>query len=188
MGSDIPTQLMRSVHLTLKFDTIHFNVFLFDVIATIGFGFISLSFFLKASVKTIAIIGVAIMFLHNLIPLAPASDASLFKRIFIAIFSPVAFPIGNGRLFVMGYPPIPWLAIMIIGFATGKLFVRPVAERKSIFVKIGLISLTLFLIIRAVNSYGDPFPFKTQKNPIFSFLSFINVTKYPHHCCFHLQR
>src|SRR6478752_1859873 len=54
------------VNFGVWFD-IHFDVFLFDVIATIGFGFIILSMLLKASVKTIAIIGLAIIFLHDLV-------------------------------------------------------------------------------------------------------------------------
>ena len=166
------------VNFGLWFD-IHFNLFFFEVIATIGLGFIILSLFLKASVKTIAIVGLAIIFLHNLVPLAPSSDASLFERIIIALFSPGAFPLGGGKLFVMGYPPIPWLGIMLIGFATGKLFELPAARRKSIFLKIGLAATALFIILRAMNVYGDPVPFTTQKNALYSFLSFINVTKYP---------
>ncbi len=166
------------VNFGLWFD-IHFNVFLFDVIATIGVGFIILSFFLKASVKTIAITGLAIIFLHNLVPLTPSTDASLFKRILIACFSPGAFPLVSGRLFVMGYPPIPWLGIMLIGFATGKLFELPAAQRKSIFLKIGLASILLFINIREINIYGDSIPWATQKNFLYTFLSFMNVTKYP---------
>ncbi|HEV8082208.1 MAG TPA: heparan-alpha-glucosaminide N-acetyltransferase domain-containing protein [Chitinophagaceae bacterium] len=166
------------VNFGVWFD-IHFNVFLFDVIATIGFGFIILSLFLKTSIKTIAITGLAIIFLHNLVPLAPSTNASLFEKILITFFSPGAFPFGGGRLFVMGYPPVPWLGIMLIGFTAGKLFELPVAQRKSIFLKIGVASLILFIIIRAINIYGDPFPFTKQKNSLFTFLSFMNITKYP---------
>jgi len=82
-------------------------------------------------------------------------------------------------MFVIGYPPIPWLGIMLIGFAAGKLFELPAAQRKSIFLKIGIASLTLFIIIRSINIYGDSIPWATQKNSLYTFLSFMNVTKYP---------
>lgn len=36
-----------------------------------------------------------------------------------------AMPFGEGKLFVMDYPPIPWLGIMLIGFAFGELFELP---------------------------------------------------------------
>jgi uncharacterized membrane protein len=166
------------VNFGVWFD-IHFNVFLFDVIAAIGFSFIILGLLINASVKTIGITGLAIIFLHNLVPLAPSAGASIFTRIIMAFFSPGAFPFDGGRTFVMAYPPIPWVGIMLTGFAAGKLFELSVNKRKRIFLRIGLASLVLGIIVRAINIYGDPFPWATQKNALFTFLSFINVTKYP---------
>ncbi|HEX8277544.1 MAG TPA: heparan-alpha-glucosaminide N-acetyltransferase domain-containing protein, partial [Segetibacter sp.] len=107
------------VNFGIWFD-IHFAVFLFDVIAAIGFGFIITGLLLKVSARTIGIIGLAIIFLHNLVPLAPPAGASLFSRILMALFSPGAFPFGNGRIFVIGYPPIPGVGLMLTGFAAGK--------------------------------------------------------------------
>ena len=44
----------------------------------------------------------------------------------------------------------------------------------------GLGLLGLFLVLRLINIYGDPFPWATQpRGPIYSFLSFINIHKYP---------
>ncbi len=166
------------VNFGLWFD-IHFNVFLFNVIGTIGFGFIILSLLLKSSVKTIALTGLLIIFLHNLAPLIPFAETSLFKKILMPFFAPGAFPFGGGKIFVMGYPPIPWLGVMLVGFAAGKLFELPAAQRKSVFIKSGLVSLILFIVIRGVNIYGDSIPWATQKNPLYTFLSFMNVTKYP---------
>jgi uncharacterized membrane protein len=82
-------------------------------------------------------------------------------------------------MFVMGYPPIPWLGIMLTGFAAGKLFQRPGIERKRIFLRIGLASIALFVIIRAINIYGDSVGWRHQPTALFTFLSFMNVTKYP---------
>lgn len=166
------------VNFGIWFD-IHFSVFLFDVIAAIGFGFIIMSLLLKASAKTIGTIGLAIIFLHNLAPLVPFAETSLIKRVLMPFFAPAAFPIGGGTMFVMGYPPVPWLGIMLTGFAAGKLFELPGTRRKSAFLKIGLTSLILFIIIRAINIYGDSSPWASQKNGLYTFLSFINVTKYP---------
>lgn len=159
---------------------VHFAVILFDVLSAIGFGFIILSLLLKAPIRTILIIGIAIIFLHNLTPLVPFPEASLFKKIFMPFFAPGAFPIGNNTMFVMGYPPIPWLGIILVGFASGKLlFELPELKRKNIFLKIGLISLALFIVIRFINIYGDSFSWTNQKNGLYTFLSFINATKYP---------
>ncbi len=166
------------INFALWFD-IHFNVFLFDVLSAIGFGFIILGLLLKCTTKTIGVIGLLIIFLHNLSPLVPLPETSLFKQIFMLFFAPGAVPLGGGRTFVMGYPPIPWLGSMLTGFALGKLFEQPIEKKKKIFLKIELTSLLLFIVIRFINIYGDPAPWTTQKDGLFTFLSFINVTKYP---------
>ena len=40
-------------------------------------------------------------------------------------------------------------------------------------------ALLLFIIIRFINIYGDPATWMAQKNGVYTFLSFMNVTKYP---------
>jgi uncharacterized membrane protein len=159
------------VNFGVWFD-VHFNLLFFGVIAAIGSGFIVLSFLLDCSVKTIGIIGLTILFLHNLTPLAGG-------KILAPFFSPASFPIGGGRSFIIGYPPIPWLGIMLTGFACGRFFGREIQQQRSLFLKMGMVSIGLFLFLRLINVYGDPAPWSQQKNSLFSFLSFINVTKYP---------
>ena len=157
----------------------HFSFFIFNVIATIGFGFIILSLFLRAPSKTILIIGLAIIFLHNLSSFIPAPETSLSGKLAMMLVAPVAIPFREGGLFIMGYPPIPWLGILLTGFAAGPLFELPIPTRKPLFLKIGLMGLALFIIVRSVNIYGDSFQWEMQKSTLFTFLSFINVTKYP---------
>ncbi len=157
----------------------HFNFLIFNVIATIGFGFIILSLFLRAPSKTILIIGLAIIFLHNLSSFIPAAETSLPGKLAMMLVAPGAIPFGKEGLFIMGYPPIPWLGIMLIGFAAGGLFELPTSTRKPLFLKIGIAALALFIIVRSINVYGDSFQWAKQKNWLFTVLSFINVTKYP---------
>ena len=55
----------------------------------------------------------------------------------------------------------------------------PDAKRKIRFLKIGLGALLLFVVVRFINIYGDPVLWSTQKDAVYTFLSFMNVTKYP---------
>ena len=180
--------LKRGVYLViLEFVVVNFFMYfdpgyhtlIFEVIATIGFGFIVLSFLLKLPPKTIAIIGVVIIFCHNLFSLIPFEQGSVVKNILSPLLTLAVFPVFANKVFIMAYPPIPWLGIMLAGFATGKLFERQQPERKKIFIKIGVGALALFVVIRFRNIYGDPVKWAVQKNTIFTFLSFMNVTKYP---------
>jgi uncharacterized membrane protein len=165
------------VNFGIWFD-LHFSIFIFDVIAAIGFGFIILSLFLRASTKAILITGLAIIFLHNLSSFIPAPQTSIGGKILMMLVAPGALPFGKSGLFIMGYPPIPWLGIMLVGFAAGKLFMLPAIERKRVFFKIGIAGVVIFIAVRSFNIYGDPFKWEPQKNALFTFLSFINVTKY----------
>ncbi len=166
------------VNFALFFDPL-FHTLLFEVIAAIGFGFIILGLILKASVKTIGIIGLVILFCHNLVPLIPLPENSIAKTILAFLFNQTAFPVFSNRVFVMAYPPIPWLSIMLMGFASGKFFEYTIEKRKSLFIKLGFLALFLFITIRLINMYGDPVPWSSQKTAVFTFLSFMNVTKYP---------
>ncbi|NCT95045.1 MAG: DUF1624 domain-containing protein [Chitinophagaceae bacterium] len=166
------------VNFGLWFD-IRFTVFLFNVIAAIGFGFIVLSLLLKLPVKAIGCIGLAIICLHNLAPLVPGAETTLLKKIGMPLLSPTAFPFGNGKMFVMGYPPIPWLGIMLVGFAFGKIWEAAGRERSKICLRTGLAAILLFLLIRGINGYGDGVAWSAQQDSTYTLLSFLNVTKYP---------
>ncbi len=166
------------MNLILWFD-VKYRTLIFEVIGTIGFGLIILSFLLKLSWKTIGTIGICIIVLHGLLPLIPVSDGSIIKRILSPLFSPGALILKPNFMFIMTYPPIPWLGIMLAGFAAGKLFEYESSKRKKIFLQFGLTSLILFVVIRFINIYGDPVPWSQQKNSVYTFLSFMNISKYP---------
>jgi uncharacterized membrane protein len=156
-----------------------FHTLLFEVIAAIGFGFVVLSFLLRVSVKSIGILGLSILFCHNILPIIPFEQDSIVKAVLSPFFNPNAFPFLTNRVFIMAYPPIPWLGIMLVGFASGKFFELPALQKKQLFFKIGCAALLLFMILRFINVYGDPAPWSPQKKTLYTFLSFLNVTKYP---------
>lgn len=166
------------VNFAIFFD-VGFNIVLFEVIGTIGLAFIILSALLNLTSNTIGFIGILIIFLHNLIPLLPFSDSSIVKTIILPLFNLEIIPIFAEKIVVVAYPPVPWLGIMLLGFAFGIFFELPTEKIKKIAVLFGTASLTLFICIRFINRYGDPIPWSFQKDEIFTFLSFVNVSKYP---------
>lgn len=166
------------VNFGLFFD-IGFHNFIFEVIAAIGFGFIILALLLNSSLKTISVIGLIIIFCHNLVPVIPFTEGSIIKTVLSPLFAPGAFLITPKTNFIIGYPAIPWLGIMLVGFASGKLFELPGDKRKSIFLKIGSGALLFFVLLRFINIYGDPSLWYYQKKALYTFLSFMNITKYP---------
>ncbi|GAB3704779.1 DUF1624 domain-containing protein [Spirosoma flavus] len=155
-----------------------FDVLIFEVIAAIGIGFLILSTLLKLPPRTVGLVGLMIVVLHALAGLIPAPQNVLLKAL-MALFSPTAFPYAGSKLFLIAYPPVPWLGIMLIGYGAGYFFESTENGQQRIFLKIGVLSLGFFVALRVMNLYGDPVPWSSQKNLLYTFLSFINVTKYP---------
>ncbi len=106
-----------------------------------------------------------------------------FLEVFWVFFVKSGFQPGGGHLFLVFYPVLPWLGIMLLGYGLGVLYQANAPytpyTRKRILLLGGLVALTLFVLLRSANIYGDPAPWSWQKNGIFSILSFINVSKYP---------
>jgi uncharacterized membrane protein len=173
--------------ILLEFTVVNFAIFfdfgfhtvLFEVIAAIGFGFVMLSFLLNVSSNKLGVLGIAIISCHNLLPLIHFEDTSILKATLTPLFGPTAIPLFAGKVLVIGYPPIPWFGIMLVGFACGKYFYLEIINRKRVLMIFGFTALTLFISIRLLNFYGDSVNWIPQKNGLFTFLSFLNITKYP---------
>jgi uncharacterized membrane protein len=173
--------------ILLEFTVVNFGLFfdpgfhlvLFEVIAAIGFGFIMLSLLLKVSPKILGIIGLIIVSGHDLLTTIPVDQGSLAFKILSPLFNLTSIPLFSGHLMLVAYPPLPWLGIMLIGFATGQLFELPEERRRVLFYRIGSVMLVLFAVIRFINRYGDPVAWSFQKSSAYIFLSFMNINKYP---------
>jgi uncharacterized membrane protein len=165
------------VNFALWYD-IHFRSFILQVIAAIGFGFIGLGLLYKLSPKTLGIIGLLIICLHDLLGLLPMPSNPVLQYSGALLFGGGLFKVG-GTMLIFSYPILPWLGIMLAGFACGKLFLLPEEHRKKQLRRIGLIALGLFILLRAANVYGDPSHWSVQKTGVLTFLSFMNVSKYP---------
>lgn len=50
--------------------------------------------------------------------------------------------------------------------------------------RLGVALTAAFVVIRAINVYGDPRPWTVQRDAVFTLLSFLNTTKYPPSLCF----
>lgn len=161
------------------FFDIHFGVLFSQVIAAIGFGLIGVALLLKLPIKAMLAISILIIFSHDLLTGITFAKGSWAEMLWTLFMKAGFFQLFPDRSLLMSYPIIPWLGIMLAGFSFGKLFGLPGEKRKQVFLKIGLATIALFVIIRALNFYGDPSPWVIQKTKLFTVLSFINTTKYP---------
>jgi len=158
---------------------IRFRSLIFEVIGTIGVGFIILSLLYYVSPKMLALVAIVIIFSHDLLNSVMLPSISPLAIAGSMAIRPGVFEISPHFTFIVAYPIIPWLGIMLAGFACGTLFEKDIFLRRKLWLRFGLASIGLFALLRFLNFYGNPSRWTHQHNGLFSFLSFINVNKYP---------
>src|SRR6185503_13624840 len=89
-------------------------------------------------------------------------------------------PLGGKHNLFIFYPFLPWAGLMMLGYCLGKVLRNDNgAYRKKFLVITGLSTIALFIVLRFINVYGDPFPWAKQPTVFRTFLSFMNANKYP---------
>jgi uncharacterized membrane protein len=161
-----------------------------QVIWVIGVSMIVLAPLIHLPLRVIAGFGVTMIALHNLLDrfhvqgwqgpgTAVPSYSAKFFIILHQAFEP--FPIAGWPspvVFVL-YPLIPWIGVMVAGYAFGVIYQWDAARRRRLLLRLGCAATVLFIVARAINLYGDPAPWSRQSTLLFTVLSFLNTTKYP---------
>src|SRR5262245_44476938 len=134
------------------------NYLLGGVIWVIGWCMIIMSWLVRTRPRTVGIVGLAIIALHNLVmgPLINATPAlgELWKVLYIGFYNgPV-----NGTPLIILYSIIPWIGVMAAGYGFGAILTLDPARRNRLCLRIGLGATALFLLLRGFNIYGDPRP------------------------------
>jgi uncharacterized membrane protein len=78
-----------------------------------------------------------------------------------------------------GYPLVPWIGVMALGYVLGDVYRWEAGERRRFLVRVGLGAMLAFVLVRALDGYGDPRPWTVQRDAAMTLASFLNVTKYP---------
>jgi uncharacterized membrane protein len=85
------------------------------------------------------------------------------------------------------YPLIPWIGVLTAGYCFGPVLRMEKAERRAWILGLGAFLTVGFFVLRAANVYGDPLPWKLQRDETFTVLSFLNCWKYPPSLCYLLM-
>ena len=162
-----------------NFDITFSNIY-FIVIWALGISMIVLAGLIHLPVKLIVLIGFVLVAGHNLLDNIHVPGNSL-KAFGWALLHDQQFFQWGGKNFLVGYPVLPWIGVMALGYCLGTLFTSAYSaeRRKKILLMIGGCAIALFILIRFINMYGDPFPWSQQPSAFYSFLSFIKANKYP---------
>ena len=152
-----------------------YQVTMLIVLWALGWAMIVLSVLVYLPASVVTTFGVVMIASHNLLDSVQSSTNPLWT----ILHSPNLILNHPGRVVFVGYPLIPWVGVTAAGYGLGQIYSWPSARRKAFLLRLGIASTAAFLVLRAINLYGDPLPWATQKSPAFTVLSFLNTTKYP---------
>jgi uncharacterized membrane protein len=148
------------------------------ILVALGLSMVALAGLVLLPRPAIAAVGLVVVLFHNLLdPIRPAAFGGL-APLWNALHAPGVFVVA-GLPIVFGYPVLAWIGLMALGFTAGPIFDLAPDRRQRLLVRTGLALVAAFLVLRAINVYGDPSPWGLQASPLFTVLSFLRTTKYP---------
>ena len=147
-----------------------------QVIWALGISMIALAALVQIPTKIIFIIGIIIITGHNLL-----DKIHYDGFIWAALHEAKFFQLTATHVVRVTYPVLPWIGVMALGYCFGKFYTSAFtpSKRRKWLLSIGIAAIVIFCVIRLLNGYGDPYQWSIQKNATFTFLSFMNVNKYP---------
>jgi len=150
------------------------------VIWVIGWCMVGLALLARLPLAAIGAFGVVIIAGHNLFDLIPglgstlseSSLSGLWKILYLGFSAgPIALRNDGPQLWVL-YSLVPWVGVIAAGYAFGAVLMLEPERRRRICLAIGLGSIAAFAVLRGLNLYGDPRPWRSG-------LDVLNATKYP---------
>ena len=127
-------------------------------------------------------IGLAIVLGHNLLDYvwpASATRDGIDHPLWVALHAQMSVITGPYRI-ALAYPLLPWLGVMLCGFGIADVFRLEPAKRDAWLLRGGIALTLAFVVIRAINVYGDPHPWHvTERGALGTLMSFLNTEKYP---------
>ncbi len=147
------------------------------VIWSLGISMILLAALMHLPRKAILWFCIILIAGHNLL------DTVHFKgsMIWAILHQPEGFAITKNYLLFVGYPIIPWIAVMALGYYFGAFYNADFSpeKRRKLFNRLGFSALALFIILRLTNLYGDSYLFTHYDTLSKDLISFFNPSKYP---------
>lgn len=166
------------MQLAYNFDVARtYPVFLL-VLWVIGACMVVMAALVWLPLPVLAAFSVATIVLHHLADGMRATRFGAAAGVWSLLHQVGAFTLA-GQIVIVGYPMVPWIGVMALGFCFGPLFLRTPDVRRRYLLGIGTAITLAFFVIRVVNGYGDQSHWAPQKTHVLTILSFLNTSKYP---------
>lgn len=160
-----------------------FNLFpelvFLQVIWAIGVGMIVLAALVWLPRWAIAAFAGVVIGGHNLLDAVQAVHLGGAAPVWTVLHEPGFLQVTQDVTVFALYPLIPWVGVLAAGYALGPVFTLAPAARARRLVALGAAAIALFVVLRALDAYGDPAPRATPAGAVAWALAFIDCEKYP---------
>jgi uncharacterized membrane protein len=152
-----------------------------QVIWAIGLSMIALAGLLWLPRPVLLAVALAIMLGHNLLSPLDFAPGEPGHELWAILHDRGWLHLPGGLVARTSYPVLPWVGVIAAGYTLGGLFQVgvPSDARRRGLVRLAGAALAGFGLLRALNGYGEPVPWRTGADALGTVLSFLNLTKYP---------
>ena len=151
-----------------------------QVIWAIGICMVILSALIYLPRKAQIALGLIIVCGHNLLDSIVLTPASPAFPIWAILHQRAIIDLGGGMIAKTTYPILPWIGVIVLGYAMGPWFAKGSDSGTRIrrLAMLGTALIVGFVLIRFANIYGDK-PWFYAETPLRTVMSFLALTKYP---------
>lgn len=158
----------------------NFGIPILQVIWVIGASMIVLAGLLWLPLPAVGLLSAAVIFGHDLLDGIHTERLGRWKDAWQILHERGYLTYHHHPFVLYGYPLLPWVGVMALGYCVGPVLLRSAAGRQLWFAIAGTASLMLFAVLRLLHGYGDPgVAFEHLGSASHTAMSFLSVQKYP---------
>lgn len=152
-----------------------------QVIWAIGCSMVVLAALIHLPLRAVAVFSLVMIAGHNLLDGIRINGATGLGLVWKILHEPGPISLFGSPGFTVWvlYPLIPWVGVMSAGYVFARLYSLGEAERRRLLLGVGAGLALGFVILRALNVYGDPVRWSVQPTAMKTVYSFLAASKYP---------
>jgi uncharacterized membrane protein len=155
----------RCLGMQFNFD---YRVTLLIVLWALGWAMIVLSALVYWPPWVAATFGLVLILGHNLL------DGVVSMNPIWSLLHAPGFVLNTPRVVVfVAYPLVPFVGVTAVGYSLGQIYSWPSDRRGRFLWRVGVASTAAFVVLRAINVYGDPAPWATRESVAVTVVSFL---------------
>ena len=147
-----------------------------QVIWAIGASMVVMAALVYLPMPAVAAFGGLLVLGHNLLDGVTPERFGAFADLWRALH--VSGPLEGLPVFLL-YPLAPWIGLMALGYAGGPLIFAQDGRAGRRLALAGTALVAAFVLLRALDVYGDPSPRLREGGAALLLMSFLNTSKYP---------